>query len=66
MTDGQIAYSVAKLKAYGVVNSGDALKLGIGAMTDARVKAFFDEMVKVGLAKPDTRLQEGLHAAIRK
>ena len=53
MTDGQIAYSVAKLKAYGVVNSGDTLKLGIGAMTDARVKAFFDEMVKVGLVKPD-------------
>ena len=53
MTDGQIAYSVAKLKEYGIVDSGDALKLGIGAMTDARVKDFFDEMVKVGLVKPD-------------
>ena len=54
MTDGQIAYSIAKLKEYGIVDSGDALKLGIGAMTDARVKDFFDEMVKAGIVKPDT------------
>ena len=54
MTDGQIAYSIAKLKEYEIVNSGDALKLGIGAMTDARVKDFFDEMVKAGIVKPDT------------
>ena len=53
MTDGQIAYSIAALKKYGIVDSGDALTLGIGAMTDARMKAFFDEMAKVGLLKPD-------------
>jgi NitT/TauT family transport system substrate-binding protein len=53
MTDGQIAYSIAKLKEYGIVDSGDALKLGIGAMTDARVKDFFDQMVKAGIVKPD-------------
>jgi NitT/TauT family transport system substrate-binding protein len=54
MTDGQIAFSIAKLKEYGVVDSGDALELGIGAMTDARWKGFFDEMVKVGIVKADT------------
>ena len=54
MTDGQIAYSVAKLKEYGVVDSGDALRLGIGAMTDARVKDFFDAMVKAGVVRPAT------------
>jgi NitT/TauT family transport system substrate-binding protein len=54
MNDGQIAYSIAKLKEYGIVDSGDALKLGIGAMTDARVKDFFDQMVKAGIVKPDT------------
>ena len=54
MTDGQIAYSVAKLREYGVVDSGDALRLGIGAMTDARVKDFFDAMVKAGTVRPDT------------
>ncbi len=54
MTDGQIAYSVAKLKEYGIVDLGDALKLGIGAMTDARIKDFFDKMVKAGIVNPDT------------
>ena len=54
MTDGQIAYSIAKLKEYGIVDSGAALKLGIGAMTDARIKDFFDKMVKTGIVKPDT------------
>lgn len=46
MTDAQIAYSIDKMKEYGIVDSGDSLKLGIGAMTDARQKSFFDKMVK--------------------
>ncbi len=54
MTDEQIAFSVAKLKDYGIVDSGDTFKLGIGAMTDARVKDFFDKMAKAGIVKPDT------------
>jgi NitT/TauT family transport system substrate-binding protein len=54
MTDEQIAFSVAKLKEYGIVDSGDALKLGIGAMNDDRIKEFFDKMVKAGLVKADT------------
>ncbi len=53
MTDDQLAYSVAKMKDYGVVDSGDTLTLGVGAMTEARMKAFFDEMVRSGVAKPD-------------
>ena len=53
MTDEQIAYTIAKLKEYGIVDSGDTLTKGIGAMTDARVKDFFDKMVKAGLVKPD-------------
>jgi NitT/TauT family transport system substrate-binding protein len=53
ITDEQIAFSIDKLKEYGVVDSGDSLKLGIGAMTDARMKDFFDQMVKAGVVKPD-------------
>jgi NitT/TauT family transport system substrate-binding protein len=53
MTDEQIAFSIAKIKEYGLVDSGDTLKLGIGAMTDDRVKVFFDQMVKAGVVKPD-------------
>jgi NitT/TauT family transport system substrate-binding protein len=45
MTDEQIAFSIAKLKEYGLVDSGDTLKLGIGAMTDERMKSFYDKMV---------------------
>jgi len=38
MTDDQLAYSVSKLKEMGMVTGGDAAKLGIGVMTDARAK----------------------------
>lgn len=54
ITDEQISFSIAKLKEYGIVDSGDAVKLGIGAMTDERMKAFFDDMVKAGLVRADT------------
>ncbi len=49
ITDGQIAFSIAEMKKHGVVDSGDSLKSGIGAMTDARMKSFFDKMVKAGV-----------------
>ncbi len=53
MTDELLAYSVAKMKEYGIVDSGDALTLGIGAMTDTRMKDFFAKMVRAGVAKPN-------------
>jgi NitT/TauT family transport system substrate-binding protein len=53
ISDEQIAFSIAKLKEYGVVDSGDTLKLGIGAITDARVKDFFDQMVKAKVVNAD-------------
>jgi NitT/TauT family transport system substrate-binding protein len=53
MTDEQIDFSIAKMKEYGIVDSGDSLNAGIGAMTDARMKDFFDKMVKAGLFKAD-------------
>ena len=49
INDDQIAYSIAQLKKHGVVDSGDTLTLGIGAMTDARWKDFFDKMVAIGM-----------------
>ena len=51
MTDDLLAYSVNKMKEYGIVDSGEALKLGVGAMTDDRVKSFFDKMVRAGVVK---------------
>jgi NitT/TauT family transport system substrate-binding protein len=51
MTDALLAYSIAKMKEYGIVDSGDSAKLGIGAMTDAHWKSFFDKMVRAGVLK---------------
>ncbi|QPF92399.1 ABC transporter substrate-binding protein [Bradyrhizobium commune] len=53
MTDELLAYSVAKMKQYGIVDSGDSLKDGIGAMSDDRYTSFFNKMVKAGVIKPD-------------
>jgi NitT/TauT family transport system substrate-binding protein len=49
MTAGQIAYSVEKMREWGLVDSGDAEKLGIGAMDVKRVRRFYDEMVQAGM-----------------
>jgi len=53
MTDELLVYSLGKMKEYGVVDSGDTLKDGIGAMNDARVASFFDKMVRAGVVKGD-------------
>jgi NitT/TauT family transport system substrate-binding protein len=53
MDNEQLAYSHAKMKEYGIVDSGDALKLGIGAMTDARWREFADTMIKAGVYPAD-------------
>ena len=53
MTDGQIEYSIAKMKEYGIVDSGDTLEKGIGCITDARYKSFFDAMVAIGVEPAD-------------
>jgi NitT/TauT family transport system substrate-binding protein len=53
MDDARIAYSIARMKEFGIVDSGDARTLGIGAMTDARIKDFFDKMVRAGVVKPN-------------
>ena len=53
MTDELIAYSRAKMKENGIVDSGDSKSGGIGVMTDARWKAFFDLMAADGLYPKD-------------
>jgi len=52
MTDAIIEFSTQKMKEYGIVDSGDSLNLGIGAINEARVKSFFEKMVKAGVVKP--------------
>jgi len=51
MTPAEMDASVALMKQQGIVDSGESLKNGIGAMSDARIKDFYDQMVKAGLYK---------------
>jgi NitT/TauT family transport system substrate-binding protein len=53
MSDELIAYSIARMKEYGIVDSGDSLRDGIGAMTDARMASFFDKMVRAHVIRSD-------------
>jgi len=46
MSDEQIAFSIEQMKKFGLADSGDTEKLGIGAMNEARIKSFYDKMVK--------------------
>jgi len=49
MTDALIAAGIAAMKAYGIVESGDAETGGIGCMSDDRQRAFYDAMVEAGI-----------------
>lgn len=59
MTDELLAFSIGKMKEYGIVDSGDTLKNGIGAMSDARMASFFDKMVKAGVVKRSLDYRKG-------
>jgi NitT/TauT family transport system substrate-binding protein len=53
MTDALLAYGIAKIKEYGIVDSGDAKISGIGAMTEARWQEFFGTMANAGIYPKD-------------
>jgi len=52
MTLEEIETSVALMKEQGIVDSGEALEQGIGAMNLSRIRDFHAQMVKAGLYKP--------------
>lgn len=49
MTQDKIDYAIEKMIEFGIVDSGDALELGIGAMTDETIDAFYAQMVEAGV-----------------
>ena len=49
MTDALLAYGIASMKAHGILQSGDAATLGIGAMRAERWQAFYDDSASQGL-----------------
>jgi len=59
MTDDQIAYSIKAMKDNGILVSGAAVDKGIGCMTDARQKDFFDMVSKLGLVDATLDYKKG-------
>jgi len=53
MSLDEIETAVELMKAQGIVDSGEALTTGIGAMNEARIRDFHDQMVRAGLYRPD-------------
>lgn len=49
MSEALLAYAHQALKDYGLLTSGDAATLGIGAMTHQRWQTYFQEMVALGI-----------------
>jgi NitT/TauT family transport system substrate-binding protein len=49
MTDDILAQAIEKLRAHDMALAGDAKTLGLGAMSDARWKSFFDVMAQQGV-----------------
>ena len=58
MPEALIDFGRATMISRGTVDSGDTKTLGIGAMTDARWKAFYESMVAVGVYKPGVDLSK--------
>ena len=54
MSSDKITYAIGKMKEWGIVDSGDALEMGIGVMTDEIVNDFYAKMVNAGV------IEEGL------
>lgn len=48
ISQAKLDYAIKVMNENGIVKSGDADKLGIGAMTDARWKNFYDTMAAAG------------------
>ena len=53
MTQDKIEFAIAAMLENGIVDSGDALNLGIGAMTEEKVAGFFNKMVEAGVISGD-------------
>lgn len=52
MTDDKIAHGIRMLNETGMVFGGDAAKLGVGVITDERMKKTYDMLVQMKLVDP--------------
>jgi NitT/TauT family transport system substrate-binding protein len=56
MTDGQIEFTIATMKSFGLVESGLALEKGIGCMTADQINRFYEKVADAGVVKPGLKL----------
>lgn len=59
MEDDLIAFGVRRMKEMNFIGSGDAAKMGVGTMTDARWKSTYDFMLASGQLKPMENWKQG-------
>ncbi len=52
MTDELLAFSLAKMREHGLIDSGIALTAGIGCFDEAKVSSFYAAMVAAGVVAP--------------
>lgn len=53
MSDDKIAFAIAKMKEFATVDGGDTETMGIGVITEKRIKDFYDKMVAAGVISSD-------------
>lgn len=53
MTQDKIDFAKTMMRDEGIVDSGEALENGVGAMSDAKVQDFYDKMVAAGVLAGD-------------
>jgi NitT/TauT family transport system substrate-binding protein len=63
MSDDKIAYAIGKMLDEGIVISGDAEELGIGALTEEKVGDFYAKMVKAGVIEDGLDWQAALNTS---
>ncbi len=59
MSDDLLAYGRNKLVEHGILHSGDAARLGIGAMNDNRWRMFYRTMARQGVYPRDMDYRQG-------
>ena len=55
--DKNIEFALAQMEKFGIVDSGDSLTLGIGAMKAERIESFYKKMVEAGVIDADLNLK---------
>ncbi len=53
LKDANINFAISAMEEYGIVDSGDSLTMGVGAMTDERIASFFHKMAEAGVIDAD-------------